>query len=154
MSTDPLVCLGRRAENGLLGNLVATAHIFAMAQKIFIEVSGRTLEAELSDSKAGQIISSSLPLTAQMSRWGDECYGSVGIDVPEDGTAREMMGGGEMAYWPPGRALCIFFGPTPASMDDRPRAASPVFASRPSDRGSGESLFPLGASVKMKFTAI
>jgi hypothetical protein len=137
----------------ILGNLVATAHTFAMAQKIVIEVSGRTLEAELSDSKAGQIISSSLPLTAQMSRWGDEYYGSVGIDIPEDGTAREIMEVGEMAYWPPGRALCIFFGPTPASMDDRPRAASPVLPVGRVIAGM-ENLSSLGASVKMKFTAI
>ena len=33
---------------------------------------------------------------------------------------------GEVAYWPPGQALCIFFGPTPASVGDEPRAASPV----------------------------
>jgi uncharacterized protein len=137
----------------ILGNLVATAHTFAMAQKIVIEVSGRTLEAELSDSKAGQIISSSLPLTAQMSRWGDEYYGSVGIEIPEDGTAREIMEVGEMAYWPPGRALCIFFGPTPASMDDRPRAASPVLPVGRVIAGM-ENLSSLGASVKMKFTAI
>ena len=137
----------------LLANLVATAHTFAMAQKIVIEVSGRTLEAELSDSKAGQIISSSLPLTAQMSRWGDEYYGSVGVDIPEDGTAREIMEVGEIAYWPPGRALCIFFGLTPASMDDRPRAASPVLPIGRVIAGM-ENLSPLGESVKMKFTAV
>jgi hypothetical protein len=124
-----------------------------MAQKIVIEVSGRTLEAELSDSKAGQIISSSLPLTAQMSRWGDEYYGSVGVDIPEDGTAREIMEVGEIAYWPPGRALCIFFGLTPASMDDRPRAASPVLPIGRVIAGM-ENLSPLGESVKMKFTSV
>jgi len=142
-----------RLGASLLANPVATAHTFAMAQKIVIEASGRTLEAELSDSKGGQIISSSLPLTAQMSRWGDEYYGSVGIDIPEDGTARETMEVGEMAYWPPGRALCIFFGPTPASMDARPRAASPVLPVGRVIVGV-ENLSPLGKSVKMKFTAV
>jgi hypothetical protein len=72
-----------------------------MAGRIVIEASGHTLEAELSDSAAGRVISSSLPLAAEMSRWGEE-------------------------YWPPGRALCIFFGRTLASTDARPRAASPV----------------------------
>jgi hypothetical protein len=33
---------------------------------------------------------------------------------------------GELGYWPVGRALCIFFGPTPVSHGDQPRAYSPV----------------------------
>ena len=33
---------------------------------------------------------------------------------------------GNLAYWPPGNALCIFFGPTPVSLADECRAASPV----------------------------
>ena len=33
---------------------------------------------------------------------------------------------GELGYWPPGTAFCIFFGPTPASHDQTPRAASNV----------------------------
>ena len=33
---------------------------------------------------------------------------------------------GELAIWPDGNALCIFFGPTPASTDEKPKAISPV----------------------------
>ena len=33
---------------------------------------------------------------------------------------------GDVGYWPPGQALCLFFGPTPASHDDEIRPASPV----------------------------
>ena len=33
---------------------------------------------------------------------------------------------GDIAFWPPGNAFCIFFGKTPASTDDKPRAAGPV----------------------------
>ena len=32
---------------------------------------------------------------------------------------------GELAYWPPGNAFCIFFGPTPVSCGNEPRAANP-----------------------------
>lgn len=84
---------------------------------------------------------------------GEEYYGSVGIDIPEDGTAREIMEVGEIAYWPPGRALCIFFGRTPASTDARPRAASPVMPIGRVIAGLG-SLPPLGKHVKMKFQAV
>jgi len=31
-----------------------------------------------------------------------------------------------LGYWAPGRAFCIFFGPTPASRGDEIRPASPV----------------------------
>jgi hypothetical protein len=40
--------------------------------------------------------------------------------------ARDVMEVGELAVWPTGNALCIFFGPTPASKGDEPRAVSPV----------------------------
>jgi hypothetical protein len=124
-----------------------------MACRIVIETTGHALEAEFSDSAAGRMISSSLPLAADMSRWGDEYYGSIGIDIPEDGTERDLMEVGEIAYWLPGRALCIFFGRTPASTDERPRAASPVMPIGRVIAGL-DGLRPLGKRVKMKFQAV
>jgi hypothetical protein len=124
-----------------------------MAYRIVIEGTGHTLETEFSDSAAGRMISSSLPLAAEMSRWGDEYYGSVGIDIPEDGTERDIMEVGEIAYWPPGKALCIFFGRTPASTDERPRAASPVIPIGRVTAGL-DGLRPLGKRVKMKFQVV
>ena len=81
-----------------------------MTQRMIIEASGHTLEAELLDTPAAKTICSSLPLSAQMSRWGEEYYGSVGIEIRDDGTGRDLVEVGEVAYWPPGKALCIFFG--------------------------------------------
>ncbi len=36
------------------------------------------------------------------------------------------LGVGDIAYWPQGRCLCVFFGPTPASRGPAPVPASPV----------------------------
>jgi hypothetical protein len=85
-----------------------------------------------------------------MSRWGDEYYGSAGLDISEDSSAREIMEVGEIAWWPPGKALCIFFGPTPASTDGRPRAASGVLPIGKVTEGI-EGLSELGSRVKAVF---
>jgi hypothetical protein len=112
-----------------------------MATRIVIEVDGRELSAELADFPAARAVAAALPLSTRMSRWGEEYYGSVG---------RELMEVGEMAFWPPGKALCIFFGRTPASTDERPKAASAVL---PIGRVTGglEALKGMGSSVRMVF---
>ena len=86
------------------------------------------LEGALDDSETATALAGRLPLTFEMSRWGEEYYGDIGeaLGVGESSDAREEMKVGELAYWPSGNALCVFFGPTPASEGDEPRAASPV----------------------------
>ena len=98
-----------------------------MPTDIKLTVGNVTLDATLNDSETAQAIVAALPITVSMSRWGDEYYGSIGdLGVGQSGDARDLMEVGELAYWTPGTALCIFFGPTPASVGDKPRAASPV----------------------------
>lgn len=46
--------------------------------------------------------------------------------MPLDETAKEIVDMGELGYWPTGRALCIFFGPTPISEGDEIRPVSAV----------------------------
>jgi uncharacterized protein len=95
-----------------------------MPQKITITVDGTVFSGELNDSASGRKIADKLPLTISMSRWGEEYYGSIGEALPMESGARDEMAVGELAYWPPGTAFCIFFGPTPASHGSEPRAAS------------------------------
>lgn len=95
-----------------------------MPQKITITVDGTVFPGELNDSASGRKIADKLPLTISMSRWGEEYYGSIGEALPMEPGARDEMAVGELAYWPPGTAFCIFFGPTPASNGSEPRAAS------------------------------
>jgi hypothetical protein len=74
----------------------------------------------------GKDIKTTLPLRVTMRRWGDEYYGDIGLEVDAASDARAEMEIGELAIWPEGNALCIFFGLTPASVDENPRAISPV----------------------------
>lgn len=81
--------------------------------------------AELNGTKTAEAIAQALPLTAQVNTWGDEIY--FGIPVKLGGeNGRAAVAVGELGYWPPGHAFCLFFGKTPASVGPEPRAASPV----------------------------
>jgi hypothetical protein len=97
-----------------------------MSVSLSIKIEDQIFSAELNDSPAAELLLKALPLKVHMSRWGEEFYGDCGLTIPADAGARELLEVGEIAYWPPGRALCFFFGPTPASTDERPRAASAV----------------------------
>jgi uncharacterized protein len=100
----------------------------AMPTSISFRAGSMELNGQLNDSPTARAVLALLPATVRMARWGDEYYGSLPrpLGAAEAPDAREEMAVGELAYWPPGNALCLFFGPTPASSGDEPRAASPV----------------------------
>jgi len=85
-----------------------------------------TLQAELNESPTAQEIWKKLPLEGRANTWGDEIYFEVPVVMDQESDARAEVEVGELGYWPVGRAFCIFFGPTPVSTDERPRAYSPV----------------------------
>ena len=91
-----------------------------------LEIGNVALEGRFNDSATAGAIVAACPIDIRLSRWGDEYYGDCGVFAGAEPGAREVMEIGEVAYWPPGRALCVFFGPTPASVGTEPRAASPV----------------------------
>jgi len=85
-----------------------------------------TVSAQLNDSPTARLLWDALPIDGKANRWGDEIYFSIPVDVDEESDARAAVEVGEIAFWPPGNAFCIFWGPTPASRGDQPMAASPV----------------------------
>ena len=97
-----------------------------MATEVLIEMGDCVFQAEINNSPTAKIFLKRLPLEVTLSRWGEELYGDCGLEITQDDSAREVMEIGELAIWPPGNAFCIFFGPTPASTDKKPRAASPA----------------------------
>ncbi len=95
-------------------------------RKIRIKSSGIELEASLNDSHTSDLIWSALPIVGRVQTWGDEIYFPIPVNADLDETAAEVVEKGAVAYWPPGNALCLFWGPTPASRADEIRPASPV----------------------------
>lgn len=98
-----------------------------MAFAVILELDGVTLSGELGDGPAARALWERLPVSLSLSRWGQEYYGALPQPLPGlGGPTRDEMQVGELAYWEPGQAFCLFFGPTPASRGGEPRAASPV----------------------------
>ena len=98
----------------------------ATERKIRITAGKVSAEAVLNDSPTATQIWNALPIEGRGNTWGDEIYFSIPVEAKQEKEAREIVAVGELGYWPPGSAFCIFFGRTPASTDDRPRAASAV----------------------------
>ena len=94
-------------------------------RRIRITAGGVEVTAALDASRTADLVWEALPVTASFSTWGDEIYFGTEIEAPlEDG--REVVDMGDVGYWPPGQALCLFFGPTPSSRGDEIRPASAV----------------------------
>jgi len=85
-----------------------------------------SLRAELNEGPTAEKIWEALPIEAKANTWGDEIYFGIPVRAEEEPGAKEDVEVGQLGYWPPGNAFCIFFGPTPASSGGTPRAASPV----------------------------
>ena len=94
--------------------------------KVTITCGQLVFEAELFATKTAQMIFNELPLRGQANIWGEEIYFPVSFTAELEEGAQEEVEVGTLAYWPPGKVFCIFFGPTPASTSSKPRGYSAV----------------------------
>ena len=95
-------------------------------EKIRIETGDIRLVAELNGSYIAISIFNMLPLSGIANTWGDEVYFSIPVHIDQSADARQEVGIGDLGFWPAGDAFCIFFGPTPVSTSEIPKAYSPV----------------------------
>lgn len=96
-----------------------------MIRRIEIVAGEIAVEAELNQTKTAQAVWDGLPIQGTANTWGDEIYFSIPIALELE-AGQEVVEMGDLGYWPPGKAMCLFFGPTPASRGDEIRAASKV----------------------------
>src|SRR5262249_53234103 len=96
-----------------------------MAPSIRVTAGAVVATARPNGSKTATVIWEALPIEAKAETWGDEIYFGIAVRAEADG-AKEVVALGDLAFWPPGHAFCIFFGPTPASRGNEIRPASPV----------------------------
>ncbi|MDW8069796.1 MAG: cyclophilin-like fold protein [Anaerolineae bacterium] len=95
-------------------------------RRIRITAGDVSLLAELNESETARRIWELLPIEGRANTWGDEIYFEIPLRMGSEPGARAEVEVGELGYWPVGHAFCIFFGPTPASTGNEPRAYSPV----------------------------
>ena len=95
-------------------------------RKIRIRAGEASVTAALNDSTTADAVWDTLPITGRVQTWGDEIYFPIPVDAAEAPDAAATVDKGAVAYWPPGSALCLFWGPTPMSRGDEIRPASVV----------------------------
>jgi len=96
-----------------------------MERRIRIKAGAVEVAAELNNTGTAQAIWDALPISGRGNRWGEEIYFSIPVNLEAE-NAQEVVATGDLGYWPPGTAFCIFFGPTPMSRGEEIRPASPV----------------------------
>ena len=84
---------------------------------------------ELDDSQSPNTVTaiiSSLPISLTVNRWGDELYSDeLPVKAVEE-NGKTIVNLLDVAYWPEGSALCLFYGPTPISKDAQIKPYSAV----------------------------
>jgi len=97
-----------------------------MTRKIKITAGSVEAFATLRETPTADVLWKALPIEGRASLWGDEIYFSIPVEAKLEPDAKEVVEKGDLGYWPPGNAFCIFFGPTPSSRGNEIRPASPV----------------------------
>jgi uncharacterized protein len=94
--------------------------------RIIIRIGTLAMEADLNDTPTANKIAAAVPIRTSFNTWGDEIYFAIPVTAALDDSAQEVVEIGDLGYWPPGQALCIFFGQTPASQPGKIMPASAV----------------------------
>ena len=101
-----------------------------MIHKVILDLPNlRKISLELDDNIAPKTVSSfldSLPLKVGMNIWGEELYTDQTLIKVGPENSKELVELMDVAYWPPGKAICLFFGPTPIGKSGEIRPYSEV----------------------------
>ena len=96
-----------------------------MKRQISVTVGSVRVRAELNDTRTADAIWQALPISSNVNVWGDEIYFAIPVEIELE-NGQEVVSLGDLGYWPPGNAFCIFYGPTPISGGGEIRPASAV----------------------------
>lgn len=87
------------------------------------------INLELDDKNSPKTVESflkNLPFKVDLNVWGDEIYTSSSPISMSEENAKSPVLINDVAYWPTGKAICLFYGPTPIGNEGEITPASPV----------------------------
>lgn len=96
---------------------------------IFFYELNETVQAELDDSKSPQTVAAilnNLPFEVNINKWGKELFTDKTSITAHQENSKSEVSLLDVAYWPEGKALCLFYGSTPISKAGKIIPASPV----------------------------
>ncbi|WP_022853826.1 cyclophilin-like fold protein [Thermodesulfatator atlanticus] len=94
--------------------------------KLKLDFGNIVAEIELNGTACARAIWEAAPFSSLVHLWGEEIYFETPVTHSLDETAKDLVEKGDVGYWPDGKALCLFFGPTPISSPGEIRPASAV----------------------------
>ena len=101
-----------------------------MKKKILANIQGlENITIELDDAfspKTCKDILDSLPFSVNAHLWGEEIYTDESPISQAEENAKALVDLNDVAYWPSGKAICLFFGPTPIGKKGEIKPYSPV----------------------------
>lgn len=120
-------------------------------KKIVFQIGQKEIKGILNNSTTAQSIYSALPIQGSVNLWGKEIYFYVSVKAPLE-NGKDTVEYGDIAYWPEGPAVCIFFGPTPVSKGNEIRPYSKVSVIGKVDDNSIKELYNIitGEKIIMK----
>jgi hypothetical protein len=89
----------------------------------------KNIDLELDDTMCPNTVKSflqNLPFTLGVNLWGEEIYTNespINVDEENPKAQVELY---DVAYWPTGKAICLFYGPTPIGNKNEIKPYSPV----------------------------
>ena len=100
-----------------------------MKYHIEIKLHDSSIDIELDDTNSPNTVNEfveKLPFTVDLNVWGDEIYSSKSPIVQPEENAKSPVELNDDEYWPTGKAICLFYGPTPIGKPGEITPASPV----------------------------
>ena len=104
-----------------------------MKKKILVRIQDSEIQEnitiELDDTSSPKTYTSFLkllPFSVTAHIWGEEIYTDESPITQSEENAKDLVNLNDVAYWPNGKAICLFFGPTPIGKKGEIKPYSPV----------------------------